>query len=76
MIQRVNKTVFVLIRAKKFQFSLPTLVTLYEWYIRIALEYAAPVWHPGLTEQQHEQLERVQRRCLQIILGWCTGPPG
>ena len=69
MLKKANKTIFILIRAKKFQFSLPSLVMLYEWYIRTALEYAAPVWHPGLTEQQHEKLERIQRRSLQIILG-------
>ena len=58
-----------MIKAKKFKFSFTTLVTLYSWYVRTALEYAAPVWHPGLTEQQHEQIERVQKRCLRIILG-------
>ena len=69
IIQKANKSIFILIRGKKFHLSLSSLVTLYQWYIRTALEYAAPVWHPGLTEQQHEALEKVQRRCLRIILG-------
>ena len=37
--------------------------------MRTALEYAAPVWHPGLTAAQHAKIERIQKRCLRIILG-------
>ena len=33
------------------------------------MEYAAPVWHPGLTQQQHQRLESIQKRCCRIILG-------
>ena len=45
------------------------MFTLYSWFIRTSLEYAAPVWHPGLTQTQHYQLERIQKRCFRIILG-------
>ena len=69
IVKKANKCIFIIRRAKQFQFSLRTLVTLYQWYVRTTLEYAAPVWHPGLTERQHEQLERVQRRCARIMLG-------
>ena len=43
--------------------------TLYIWYVRTVLEYAAVVWHAGLSQEQHIALERVQKRCLRIILG-------
>ena len=33
------------------------------------LELAVPVWHPGLTQQEKDQLERVQKCALHIILG-------
>ena len=33
------------------------------------MEYAAPVWHPGLTCQQSDALECIQKRALRIILG-------
>ena len=56
IIKKANKSIFILIKAKKFHLSLKSLVTLYQWYVRTALEYAAPVWHPGLTEQQNEAL--------------------
>ena len=36
-------------------------------FIRPILEYAAPVWHPGLTQRQSHQLETVQRLALRTI---------
>ena len=33
------------------------------------LELAVPVWHPGLTQSEVTQIERVQKTALHIILG-------
>ena len=41
----------------------------YTKQVRSVLEYSTPVWHPGLTVQQSQQIERVQNVCLQIIQG-------
>jgi len=35
--------------------------------IRSVLEYASPVWHPGLSKAQANEIERIQKRCLRII---------
>jgi hypothetical protein len=35
--------------------------------IRPILEYAAQVWHGGLTKAQSSSIEKVQRRALRII---------
>ena len=69
LISKANRTIFILYRARQFNFTIPAMLTLYQWYIRTGLEYAAPVWHAGLTEEQHTRLERVQKRCFRIILG-------
>ena len=69
IVNKASSSIFILIRAKKFQVAMSTLATLYMWYVRTTLEYAAPVWHPGLTEQQHHRSEGVQRRCMKILLG-------
>ena len=37
--------------------------------VRSILEYAAPVWHSGLTKQQSNQIERIQKQAFRIILG-------
>ena len=43
------------------------VVRFYITFIRPILEYAAPVWHPGLTQRQPHQLETVQRIVLRSI---------
>ena len=45
----------------------PHLITFYTVFIRPTLEYAAPVWHPGLTHRLSDDLERIQRLCLRTI---------
>jgi hypothetical protein len=35
--------------------------------VRSVLEYACPVWHPGLTKSQSKKLERVQKRFLKLL---------
>ena len=69
MLSKSSKLFYILYRARQFNFSQKVMFTLYTWFIRTSLEYAAPVWHPGLTQAQHTQLERIQKRCFRIILG-------
>ena len=37
--------------------------------LRPITEYAAPLWHSGLTKCDSEKLERLQKRALGLILG-------
>ena len=69
LITKANRMIYVLYRANQFGFTTDTTLYLYQVYIRTGLEYAAPVWHAGLTEQQKTMLERIQKRCFRIILG-------
>ncbi len=43
------------------------IIAVYCSLIRSILEYACPVWHPGLTVGQSNDLESVQRRALRIV---------
>ena len=43
------------------------ILTVYCSVIRSVMEYACPVWHPGLTQKQSEEIEKVQKRCLRLI---------
>jgi len=43
------------------------MIQVYISNMRSVLEYACPVWHPGLTKTQSNEIERVQKRCLRII---------
>ena len=48
--------------------SVEDLKDTYLKQIRSILEYGVPVWHPGLSNEQSEQVERVQKTCIRIIL--------
>jgi len=56
-----------LIGLKRSGYHERELVTYFAAYIRSQLEYAAAVFHPGLTIQQSEALEMVQIRALAVI---------
>ena len=38
-------------------------------YVRSILEFSATVWHSSLTEENRNDLERVQKTAFRIILG-------
>ena len=67
--KKSNRSMFIIYRAKKFGFSIEAMMTLYVWFLRTVLEYACPVWHPGLNQLHHTKIERVQKRALRVILG-------
>ena len=43
------------------------IILIYCSIVRSVLEYACPVWHPGLTQKQSKDIERIQKRCLSMI---------
>jgi len=43
------------------------IVCVYTSIIRSVLEYACPVWHPGLTKKLSKDIECVQKRCLKLL---------
>ena len=66
---RASGRLFMLTRLKRFGLSVEDLVTIYVGFVRPLIEYAVPIWHPGLTKKQHQALERIQKRACRIILG-------
>ncbi|KAK8372910.1 hypothetical protein O3P69_016156 [Scylla paramamosain] len=69
IVKKASKLFFMLFKARSFGATQQQLVQLYCQRIRPVLEYACPVWHPGLTSAQRTTLERVQKRVCRIILG-------
>ena len=53
-----------------FEFDIPQedLVMIYAQYIRSILEYNSNVWFSNLTEEEKDDIERVQRVALKIIM--------
>ena len=45
------------------------LKQIYKTFIRSNLEFSSNVWHSGLTKENKQDLERVQKAALRVILG-------
>ena len=45
------------------------LRTIYILYVRSVLEHSSVVWHSSLTDENSEDLERIQKSAIKIILG-------
>ena len=56
-------------RLKRFGLPEEGLVSVFVSYVRPVVEYATPVWHGCLTEEQSKKLESIQKRACRIILG-------
>ena len=69
MCTKANQKFFMLRKLKEAGFSFQELVTIYKGYMRPVLEYAAHLWHPGLTQIQMDQVENIQKCVCRHILG-------
>ena len=60
---------WVLRRLKSLDVSPNFLVDVYKKEVRSLLEIAVPAWHSGLTDSQSQEIERVQKVAMSILLG-------
>ena len=65
---RATKKLWILVRFKSLGATTQQLLTVYFTRIRSTLEFAAPVFHSGLTNHQSAKIEMVQKKALAIIL--------
>ena len=56
-------------KVANFSNSIEDKTEIYVLYVRSVLEQSSVVWHSSLTKENCEDLERVQRCALRIILG-------
>ena len=56
-------------RLKNLGANSEELLGVYIKQVRSVLELAVPVWQPGLTQLETQQIERVQKCAMHIILG-------
>ena len=67
IVSRASQRLHCLRILKRSGFSQSQLVTIYCSRIRSILDYACQVWHPGITQSQSHDIERVQIRAMGII---------
>ena len=68
MLKRANKKIWILRRMKILNLDPEILTDFYCKEIRSILEFGVAVWHSGITVKHSQQLETVQKVCLNIIL--------
>ena len=68
LIKRANSRMELLRRISSFSAPLKDLVQIYITYIRSILEQSCVIWHSTLTQEDSDNLERVQKNALRNIL--------
>ena len=61
-----SKRLYFLCMLRRAGASCDQLLTFYKSTIWSCLEYACPIWHCGLTVEQADSIESIQRRALRI----------
>ena len=69
LVKRANCRMELLRKVASFGTSVEEKKNIYILFIRSILEQSSVVWHSSLTKENEEDLERVQKSALKIILG-------
>ena len=69
LVKKANARLQLLRKVAEFTTSLEDKRTIYVLYIRSILEQSSVVWHSSLTQENSDDLERVQKAATRIILG-------
>ena len=62
-----NGRLYFVCMLKRAGASRADLLNFYKASVRSTVEYASAVWHTGMTAEQADRIESVQRRALRII---------
>ena len=69
IVRKANARMEILRRVASFGASVSDMKDIYILFVRSLLEQSATVWHSSLSQQNINDLERVQKSALNIILG-------
>ena len=59
----------ILVKLKKFSVPRGDLVMLFCQFVRSILEFNSNVWFSSITEEESEDIERIQKNACKLILG-------
>ena len=69
LVKKANARMRLLHKMVEFSAPVEDMVTIYTSYIRSILEQSCTVWHSSLTKENSDDLERIQKCAIRIILG-------
>ena len=59
----------ILHAAAKYTSKISDLKTIYNMFIRSKLEHSSVVWSSGLTQEESDDLERIQKAAVKVMIG-------
>ena len=69
LVRKANSRMELLRRVSCFNPPLEDLKVIYFLFVRSVLEQSATVWHSSLTQENSEDIERVQKSAVKLMLG-------
>ena len=69
VVRKAKSKVWSLLKCREIGASVEQLTSVYVTRVRSTVEYGAQVFHPLLNESQSKEIEEIQRKSLQLILG-------
>ena len=73
IVKKAGKRLYMLRLLKRSNADNSILILVYCTIIRPVLEYACQVWHFNITEYLSEDIEKLQKRALRIVLPFAQG---
>ena len=67
--KRAFARISMITKLKYVGVPIPDLIDIFSLFVRSLLEYCSVSWHSSLTQEQSDDIERVQRTALKVILG-------
>ena len=64
-----NKRMRILHAAAKYTSKISDLKTIYNMFIRSKLEHSSVVWGSGLTQEESDDIERIQKAAVKVMIG-------
>ena len=69
IINKANQRMLLLRKCPEFTSSIEDLKIIYLSYVRNVIEQSSVVWRSSISEENKEDLERIQKNACRIILG-------
>ena len=70
LLKRLRSRLWILRHLREAGFNQTELVRVYTTIIRPVHDYMCVVFHPMMTDEQDEHVERIQSQALKSIFGW------
>ena len=69
LIKKANSRLLLLRKAAQYTNLIEDLKSIYLSHVRIVLEQSCTIWHSSITQENIDDLERVQKNAFRLILG-------